>query len=129
MRIIVSTAFVLAFFTLLLPSPAMAQTREQVQSTTGRLLEGWEAHKRITAGSEQSKDYIAVNYFVGYVAGFSEATPFLRPGLYEIPKGTTMLQLCSVVGKYLEDHPEDWSWPAHILVVSALREAFPEHEE
>jgi hypothetical protein len=90
------------------------------------LFEGWEAHKRIAAGSNQSKDLVAANYFLGYVTGFAEATPFFRHGLCEIPKDATMLQLLDIVGKYLEAHPEQRDWHANISLLAAFQEAFPD---
>ena len=42
----------------------------------------------------------------------------------DIPEGVTVGQLCDVVGKYLEDHPEELHERAQYLVARALRLAF-----
>jgi len=33
--------------------------------------------------------------------------------------------MCAIVAKYLNDHPEEWSMPAHVLVMRAFKQAFP----
>jgi hypothetical protein len=37
----------------------------------------------------------------------------------------TVRQVSTVVSKYLNDQPQEWSRPAHLLVTRALRAAFP----
>jgi hypothetical protein len=60
--------------------------------------------------------------YMGYIAGVSDAVSGL---LWENLSGVTVDQICSIVAKYLKNHPERWNEPAATLVVDALKEAFP----
>lgn len=60
-----------------------------------------------------------VGAFMGYVIGAYDAAPDLCSG-----DQVTVGQLCSVVAKYLKDHPEAWDRPARDLVNTALQQAF-----
>jgi hypothetical protein len=56
-----------------------------------------------------------------YVIGVYDATEYQ----YTIPASANRRQIVAVVAKYLKNHPEEWGDPAAILVIKALREAFP----
>jgi hypothetical protein len=38
-------------------------------------------------------------------------------------------QIFAIVAKYLNNHPEKWNEPAVILVVEAIKEAFPQKKK
>ena len=58
--------------------------------------------------------------YMGYVNGVAEADPTI---IY--PKSTTIGQLCSVVGAWIDKHPEKWSDTPLSIVTAALKEAYP----
>ena len=59
--------------------------------------------------------------FVAYVCGVFDATS----GRYSLPDGVARGQVAAVVSKFLNEHPEEWSAPAALLVIEALKKAFP----
>jgi hypothetical protein len=66
-------------------------------------------------------DYLLAGNYLGYVQGVADATA----SDYSMPDGVTADQLCQIVAKFLEKHPERWNEPAFRLVRIALQEAFP----
>jgi hypothetical protein len=71
--------------------------------------------------SDPSVDYKRAYMFTGYVlAVYDSNSDGLCPG-----ELVTMRQICSVVAKYVNDHPAEWNKPAASLVHSALQHAFP----
>ena len=69
-------------------------------------------------------------YWTGYLGGFNDAAVLIDTavshGIYCVPsQGIENDQLVRVVKKYLDEHPEDLHLTARILVLLALREAFP----
>jgi len=84
------------------------------------LVDGMRAY--LKADKDYTKaDYLLAGNYLGYVQGVAEATA----SDYSLPSGVTADQLCHVVAKFLEKHPERWSEPASRLVCNALQEAFP----
>jgi hypothetical protein len=65
-------------------------------------------------------DFIGAGVFMGFVRGVSDS----HESDY-CPTHVQVLQVYTSVVKYLNDHPEEWSKPAHELVVRALKQAFP----
>lgn len=65
--------------------------------------------------------YGAVGSFTGYVAGVSDS---ISQSLCLSGK-VTVRQVTTVVAKYLNEHPEQWSHPAYQLVTAAVQAAFP----
>jgi len=59
---------------------------------------------------------------MGYVKGVVDSFNDIA---FKIPSGVTTGQLCSVVGKYIDDHPSEWNQEAADLVIKALKKAFP----
>jgi len=41
-----------------------------------------------------------------------------------VPVGATKDQICAIVGKYLESHPEEWTQEGAVIVKKALIKAF-----
>ena len=69
-------------------------------------------------------------YWTGYLGGFNDAAVLIDTaishGIYCVPaQGIENDQLVRVVKKYLDEHPEDLHQSARILILFALREAFP----
>ena len=69
-------------------------------------------------------------YWIGYLGGFNDAAVLIDTaaahGIYCVPPtGIENDQLVRVVKKYLDEHPEDLHQSARILILFALREAFP----
>jgi len=98
--------------------PLYADGREY--NTGNDLVRCWKEYKRDEAG--QPCNVLDVVYFVGYVSGVADAS-YGRFILY--PKSTTHGMLCSVAGKWIDNHPELWAEAPRIIVVTALTEAFP----
>jgi hypothetical protein len=61
----------------------------------------------------------------GYVSGLSEPGPLLVAAPNCPPKGVTYGQDYLIVVKYIHNHPEEMHKQTSVLVLEALREAFP----
>ena len=108
---------------ILLTTPLAHAQCYGTQWMSGTMLIGlWEGNKRCDALSAKAttEDNAYSLQYMGYVVGVSEAMGWL----IEIPTGTTVEQICHVVGKYLDAHPQDWHLPACTLVVAAVLEAY-----
>jgi len=66
-------------------------------------------------------NYQQAFFYIGYVAGVYD----LSDDFYYYPGKPTIKDLCSIVAKHLKDNPEKWSMPADLLVIEALKKAFP----
>ena len=66
-------------------------------------------------------DFLLAGNYLGYVQGVAEATA----SDYSLPKDITADQMCHIVAKFLEKHPERWNEPAPNLIRNALQEVFP----
>jgi len=75
------------------------------------------------ASGDKITDYSHATEFRGFVLGVHDSHEG-RGEFCSPPKGTVG-QIGAVVVKYLNAHPEQWSEPAHTLVLRALKEAFP----
>lgn len=74
--------------------------------------------------------------YMGYIAGCLDSNNMINYAMrewklgagnlgIELPANATLGQLCSVVGKWLDNNPEKWNLEANLLIIMALREAFP----
>lgn len=70
-------------------------------------------------------DNFEIGRFTGYVIGVVDSN---NESAFLIPTDTSIGQIGAIVSKYLKDHPEKWNEPASILVITALKEAFPLQE-
>jgi len=70
---------------------------------------------------DSNANYYDCGRYEGYVAGVSDA----KRAFFGSPENVTVGQTCSIVAKYLKEHPEKWNQPADILVIEALQKAFP----
>lgn len=65
-------------------------------------------------------------YYVGYVTATVDAIGESGANYLNIPSSVTVGQMCHIVKKYLDDHPEEWNRPATIIVYKSMVRAFPE---
>lgn len=73
-------------------------------------------------------DADSIGEYRGFVFGVTRVAEYGLK-LLDIPNSVTVGQLCAIVGKYLEAHPEKWDTDAALLVISALREFYPPQEK
>ena len=75
------------------------------------------------AGKSEA-DYAKAEKYMAYIIGVYDATSYA----YNTPSSLTKGQVMFVVTEYLKNHPEQWGDPASLLVIRALKEAFPKYE-
>ena len=92
---------------LLAAAPAMAMTGNQLKDNADY-------------GEKDPRSY-SQGYFLGYVAGVADETTTKLC----IPKGVTRTQIAEVVRKYLQDHPAELHLDPNVLVLKAIRTAWP----
>jgi hypothetical protein len=106
-------------FFLILSFGLCTYVQEDTKNGNGLIIE-WKAYKAYQGGGPAN---FGTGFFLGYVKGFRDSL-YLTDSIY-IPEGVTLGQMCLVVGKYLEDHPEKLHQDMYILVREALTKAFP----
>ena len=103
---------------LMLICLAIAQTDRILWLEGNQLADDWNAYntdlKRPAAGR-----------YMGYVLGVVDAYNGIE---FSIPEGTQTRQMCIIVGRWLEEHPETWEKAAVSLVKLALAEKYPKHK-
>ena len=91
------------------------------QDSGNDLLTWWKAYQRFKNADSihrpTSNTYYQAGMFDGFVLGALNA---LRQHDIDFPSSVTYGQIYSIVGKYLEDHPEELHLNAFKLVRSAL---------
>ena len=122
-----SSTFKMAFMAGFVALPMiLSVSLAEAQFMAGyELVQTWEEYKRINEGTVEEGDAWLGSLFMGYVTGVCDATCYL----FEIPSTATVGSICSVVGEYLDAHPERRHEPAFGLVLSALIEAFPKRSK
>jgi hypothetical protein len=92
-----------------------------------QLMEDWQlyqSYQNMKSKGETSKidtrTMVVAAHFIGYVTGVADA----RSSILHVPDGVTSAQLCSIVGQYLEAHPNEWHENGADLIVKAIRNAF-----
>ena len=86
------------------------------------LAEGMKSYLKAEKDYTPADFFLAGNY-LGYVQGVVEATI----SDYSLPVELTPDDLCRVVARYLEKHPDQWKAPASDLVRDAIRKAYPKY--
>lgn len=82
------------------------------------LVRGWAAFKQNGAGTmTRDNDFVSGNY-LGYVAGVSDSLG--ATGELCSPPTTTANQIAAMVGKYLDEHPGEWTDGGPMIVLHAL---------
>jgi len=96
----------------------------QSQTGSGQWLHDlWEGDQRaIKSQDPDPRDMVRSMEYVGFVTGAADV-------MYDADwlnlEGITYGQWCALVGKYLDDHPEQWNIKAVALVYRALHAAWP----
>jgi hypothetical protein len=89
--------------------------------TGNDLITGWREYQKWTAG--QQYDKLEVLYYMGYVHGAFDGN-FI---MLKYPNdGISVQQICSIVGRWLDDHPQAWSKPSGVIVCVSILDAMPE---
>jgi len=70
---------------------------------------------------DPAANYQQAYFFIGYVTGVYDSSD----DFYFYPAHPTIEQICSIVAKYLKDNPDKWSGSADLIIIDALRKAFP----
>lgn len=97
---------------------ALASPASAAFVTGNKLVPLWQAHQRIQKSEQlQSSDYQNSAVLMGYVQGVCDTYD-------DLPEGVTIGQLVTIVGRYLDTHPEEWHLPGSIIVRKAMTEAF-----
>jgi len=81
----------------------------------------WKEFQKYDAG--QSHSNFQLGCYMGFVSGVW--TTGGRGYGFKFNSNVTNGQICSVVGKWIGDHPERWTDNPADIVVQALKEAFP----
>lgn len=72
--------------------------------------------------SDVDKHTLAVaHHFIGYVVGVADA----RRSILHVPDDVVSGELCTIVGHYLDTHPNELKQSGADLVVKAIQNAFP----
>jgi len=107
----------------------MFSTSANAGSSLGNYLSAVSGNKLVDFWGEAKKDgegkkceAVKAGVYWGYILGIAEA---FNLTVFELPDPTETKQLSAVVGKWLENHPEEWNKPAIELVIKALQTAFP----
>lgn len=88
--------------------------------TGAYLVKGWRSHQKVMLNQGSQIDYIQASEYVAYIKGVIDATE----GSYFLKEGVTVDQVISIVGKYLDSHPEEWNEKGSDLIIKALNQAF-----
>ena len=109
---------VLLFFVLtLLPALSYAEFL-----SGDELIEYFDALNRTDTDKPRDGDWQKVGMLQGFMMGVSDTK---RGVAFCAPKGTSLGQLISITGEYLDNNPELWDRPAVDIAVKALSSAFP----
>jgi hypothetical protein len=100
------------------PSSIQASGHKNFKTGTSLVddMREWEKHERGVKAS-----WTRQGIFAGYVEGVYDA----HRDAFCAGEQVDVRQLCSVVAKYLNAHPETWDHPAERAVGTAFHEAFP----
>lgn len=80
----------------------------------------WKEAQKISEGREGN--YPDASLYQGYVIGVADS---LNGIMFDIPLGVKRAQVMAIVGKYLDDNPDEWNTAADSIVRNALEKAFP----
>jgi TonB family protein len=103
---------------------ATAWAQDTTFGTGQWLHDDWLAFQKVAGGgSPTEQEGVISSMYIGFVLG---ATGVMRDANWiATPANGTVGQWAAVVGKYLDDHPEQWTWPAEVLVYHALYAVWP----
>ncbi len=84
------------------------------------LVKEWHEYKKYQLGIDYNS-----YYFIAYKKYIKNIYPYCGQKSIEFPSNVTDDQICAVVGKWLDEHPEEWNKPGNELILNALIQAFP----
>jgi hypothetical protein len=87
--------------------------------TGNDLFEGWREYHKDEEGRRANK--IESAFYIGYVMGAIDKSITVK-----IPAEVTVGQLCSIVGKYIDDNPGSLTLRAGVVIEKAVYEVFPD---
>ena len=92
---------------------------------TGEWLhECWIEEQKATVNVARVTEWQNVGLYEGFVLGVVSGLRF-RQSPFSIPESVTNGEIFKAVGKYLDRHPKELVSSAAVLVIRALREAWP----
>lgn len=93
--------------------------------TTGqKLMDGYLVYEKVKDGvAVTATEALLDGVFFGYTESVADYGASAR--ILSLPDDVSVAQLCAIVGRYIEEHPELWNQPGWFLALSALRDAFP----
>ena len=95
----------------------VVSTQAQLFFNGNQLVESMREYDKFKQGISNYNSFDN-GIFMGYVIGVCDVMHA------KLPDGTIIGQVAEVVAKYLKEHPELWTRPAHELVRQAIIEAF-----
>ena len=101
-----------------LPAPVFSADMD-VRSCN-RLHDEWLEYKK--SESDSSKNEWVEGFYLGYIYAFTDT--FKSLGTINFPQNGKKGQYATIVGNWLERHPEHWQEDRAICVALALMEAF-----
>jgi hypothetical protein len=119
---------------ILVGTVSWAQAQTDTPETGQWLHDLWISYQKLSNGAFDStprsnRDFRAamvgvfsVTVYHGFVMGMAQV---MWVADWIDLKGITQEQQNAVVGKYLDDHPEQWNLPAGVLVYRALHAVWP----
>ncbi|MBM4053083.1 MAG: hypothetical protein FJ264_00110 [Planctomycetes bacterium] len=96
---------------------------ESAPFTSGNeLVDHMKENDKAVAGQKEV-DWLKTGLYIGFVGGVYDACD----GAFfcASPSEPTQGEITAVVSKYLKEHPERWNEPAVVLIVDALKAAYP----
>ena len=98
--------------------------QEGVLETGNDLAKAWHSFNKFRAeDTATATTVLEAGEFIGFIRGAVQMASYNN--FFDIPERVTHGQVFSIVGKYIDDHPEKLHFPAISMVVLALNEAFP----
>jgi hypothetical protein len=92
--------------------------------TGNTLMELVPGYKKVSGtGAAGATDYMSATDLRSYVTGVYDGLEGFN--VFCSPNNTSTRQITNIVILYLENHPEQWDWPANEIIAAALKEAFP----
>jgi hypothetical protein len=93
------------------------------QYVDGNKLVGWlNAVDRMERNASTGSDMLSIGQLQGFLMSFSDS---YDGTIYCAPQAATLGQLTAVVKRYVNGHPEQWTYSATLLTMGALSTAFP----
>lgn len=125
---------VIAGFAVVVALSVNTQVPAQNLFQTGKELHDWSlAYQRTENNSARGRDYYSASTYLGYIVGAIDGYSYglVQQGVpvpFYVPPQVTMTEICAVIGKYLDDHPQLWSYPAGVIILDAIVTSYPKRQ-